>query len=89
MDFPGGRVPFTSEMKFITESTEKRVSCYRILHENGETITPTNFKQVLLFFFFFFFFFSVKKINFFIFFIFYNIVEQGCNDEDVQRHDYP
>ena len=43
----------------------------------------------LFFFFFFFFFFSVKKINFFIFFIFYNIVEQGCNDEDVQRHDYP
>ncbi|XP_023525580.1 2-oxoisovalerate dehydrogenase subunit alpha 1, mitochondrial-like [Cucurbita pepo subsp. pepo] len=46
LDFPGGRVPFTSEMKFITESTEKRVSCYRILHENGETITPTNFKQL-------------------------------------------
>ncbi|KAG7037275.1 2-oxoisovalerate dehydrogenase subunit alpha 2, mitochondrial [Cucurbita argyrosperma subsp. argyrosperma] len=46
LDFPGGRVPFTSEMKFIAESTEKRVSCYRILHENGEMILPTNFKQL-------------------------------------------
>ncbi|XP_038885350.1 2-oxoisovalerate dehydrogenase subunit alpha 1, mitochondrial [Benincasa hispida] len=46
LDFPGGRVPFTNEMRFIAESTQQRVPCYRVLHENGDTITSNNFTQL-------------------------------------------
>ncbi|KAL0556448.1 hypothetical protein IC582_004962 [Cucumis melo] len=46
LDFPGGSVPFRNEMRFISESTEKRVPCYRVLHETGDIITPNNFNQL-------------------------------------------
>ncbi|CAK9313780.1 unnamed protein product [Citrullus colocynthis] len=46
LDFPGGKVPFTNEMRFIAESTQKRVPCYRVLHENGNTLTSNNFTQL-------------------------------------------
>lgn len=42
MDFPGGRVTFTSEMRFISESAEKRVPCYRVLDKDGEPIVQSN-----------------------------------------------
>ena len=42
MDFPGGRVTFTSEMRFISESAEKRVPCYRVLDDEGEPIMQSN-----------------------------------------------
>lgn len=42
MDFPGGRVTFTSEMRFISESAEKRVPCYRVLDDDGEPIMQSN-----------------------------------------------
>ncbi|XP_047308025.1 2-oxoisovalerate dehydrogenase subunit alpha 2, mitochondrial-like [Impatiens glandulifera] len=35
LDFPGGKVNFTSEMKFIPESSSERICCYRILDDNG------------------------------------------------------
>lgn len=35
MDFPGGKIGFTSEMRFLPESSEKRVQCYRVLDDNG------------------------------------------------------
>ncbi|KAL9234217.1 hypothetical protein vseg_009112 [Gypsophila vaccaria] len=38
MDFPGGRVMYTSHMSFIPEAAETRVPCYRVLNDNGEPI---------------------------------------------------
>ncbi|KAG6626102.1 2-oxoisovalerate dehydrogenase subunit alpha 2, mitochondrial-like [Carya illinoinensis] len=46
LDFPGGKVAFTSEMSFISESGDKRVPCYRVLDDNGEPILSSNFVQV-------------------------------------------
>ncbi|KAH7519714.1 2-oxoisovalerate dehydrogenase subunit alpha 2, mitochondrial isoform X2 [Ziziphus jujuba] len=46
LDFPGGRVTFTSELRFISESGDKRVPCYRVLDDNGDPITHTSFAQV-------------------------------------------
>ncbi|KAM7507817.1 hypothetical protein LguiA_018270 [Lonicera macranthoides] len=46
LDFPGGKVPFTSEMRFIAESPEKRVHCYRVLDDNGHTTMPAILEQV-------------------------------------------
>ncbi|KAK2967093.1 hypothetical protein RJ640_007408 [Escallonia rubra] len=45
VDFPGGRVAFTSEMSFIAESSEKRVKCYRVLDDNGHPMS-SRFEQV-------------------------------------------
>ncbi|XP_048499228.1 2-oxoisovalerate dehydrogenase subunit alpha 2, mitochondrial isoform X2 [Beta vulgaris subsp. vulgaris] len=39
MDFPGGKVMFTSQMSFIAESGKKRVPCYRVLDDCGEPIS--------------------------------------------------
>ncbi|GLU00927.1 hypothetical protein SLE2022_182610 [Rubroshorea leprosula] len=46
LDFPGGKVTYTSEMKFIWENYEKRVPCYRVLDENGDQIMGSNFKEI-------------------------------------------
>ncbi|KAF6156873.1 hypothetical protein GIB67_000413, partial [Kingdonia uniflora] len=47
LGFPGGPVMFSSEMKFISESPERRTDCYRVLDENGTIITDsTRFQQV-------------------------------------------
>ncbi|GLT71065.1 hypothetical protein SLA2020_431070 [Shorea laevis] len=47
LDFPGGKVAFTTEMSFISESADKRVPCYRVLDGNGEPIlSSNNFVQV-------------------------------------------
>lgn len=40
LDFPGGKVTFTSKMQFIPESSEKRVLCYRVLDDYGQ---PTEY----------------------------------------------
>jgi 2-oxoisovalerate dehydrogenase E1 component alpha subunit len=45
-DFPGGRVTFTSELSFISESDDKRVPCYRVLDDNGDPIMLSTFQQV-------------------------------------------
>ncbi|KAK3043662.1 hypothetical protein RJ639_000078 [Escallonia herrerae] len=45
LDFPGGRVAFTSDMSFIAESSEKRVKCYRVLDDNGHPMS-SRFEQV-------------------------------------------
>lgn len=47
-DFPGGRVTFTSEMRFISESAEKRVPCYQVLDNDGEPIVHSGVEQVFL-----------------------------------------
>ncbi|KAL0360305.1 UNVERIFIED_CONTAM: 2-oxoisovalerate dehydrogenase subunit alpha 2, mitochondrial [Sesamum radiatum] len=45
IDFPGGRVTFTPQIKFISESTDKRVPCYRVLDDDGP-IAGSRFEQV-------------------------------------------
>ncbi|KAL4601287.1 hypothetical protein ACB092_11G261300 [Castanea dentata] len=34
--FPGGKVAFTPEMRFISESPVEQVHCYRVLDDNGQ-----------------------------------------------------
>ncbi|WJX40288.1 3-methyl-2-oxobutanoate dehydrogenase (2-methylpropanoyl-transferring) [Trifolium repens] len=46
IDFPGGKVAFTSEMRFISDTSHKRVPCYRVLDDDGELMTHTNHVQV-------------------------------------------
>ncbi|CAI9755856.1 unnamed protein product [Fraxinus pennsylvanica] len=46
MDFPGGRVSFTHEMKFISEAADKRIPCYRVLSDDGYLIAGSRFEQV-------------------------------------------
>ncbi|WCJ43457.1 2-oxoisovalerate dehydrogenase subunit alpha 2 mitochondrial [Euphorbia peplus] len=46
LDFPGGKVTYIPEMRFISQSYEKRVPCYRVLSDNGELIQDTDFDQV-------------------------------------------
>ncbi|XP_074263688.1 2-oxoisovalerate dehydrogenase subunit alpha 1, mitochondrial-like isoform X1 [Silene latifolia] len=38
MDFPGGRVMYTSNLNFIPKAAESRVPCYRVLNDNGRPI---------------------------------------------------
>lgn len=46
INFPGGKVAFTSEMRFISDSAQKRVPCYRVLDDNGELMNYSNYVQV-------------------------------------------
>ncbi|MCE0482365.1 hypothetical protein HAX54_041052 [Datura stramonium] len=46
LNFPGGRVPITPRMKFISELSEKRLPCYRVLDDDGYLIPGTIFEQV-------------------------------------------
>lgn len=47
MDFPGGKVPITPQMKFISESSEKRLPCYRVLDDDGYPLPGTIFEEVI------------------------------------------
>ncbi|XWS23646.1 hypothetical protein CRYUN_Cryun28dG0032800 [Craigia yunnanensis] len=44
--FPGGKVTNTSKMNFISESSQMRVPCYRVLDNDGELIMDSDFQQV-------------------------------------------
>lgn len=46
LEFPGGMVPLTSDLRFITECLDKRVPCYRVLDDNGHPIRGSSFPQV-------------------------------------------
>lgn len=46
LDFPGGKIPLTSQMKFISEASDKRLPCYRVLNEDGSLISNTINDQV-------------------------------------------
>ncbi|XP_043693862.1 2-oxoisovalerate dehydrogenase subunit alpha 2, mitochondrial-like [Telopea speciosissima] len=46
LDFPGGKVMLTPEMRFINESPETRIKCYRVLDDNGQPIMGSNFQEV-------------------------------------------
>ncbi|MCD7456167.1 hypothetical protein HAX54_030782 [Datura stramonium] len=45
LNFPGGKVKFTSHLNFIPETREERVHCYRVLDDDGYPIT-SNFAQI-------------------------------------------
>ncbi|CAL5204355.1 unnamed protein product [Lathyrus oleraceus] len=46
IDFPGGNVKFVPHMRFLSESTQERIPCYRVLDDNGDTILGTQSVQV-------------------------------------------
>ncbi|OMO52087.1 Dehydrogenase, E1 component [Corchorus capsularis] len=46
LDFPGGKVTYTPEMNFISESSNKRVPCFRVLNDDGQLIMDSDFPQV-------------------------------------------
>lgn len=46
LDFPGGRVAFTTQMKFISEYPEKRIPCYRVLDDDGYPIANSMYEEV-------------------------------------------
>lgn len=46
LDFPGGKVMFVSEMRFLSESPAERVNCYRVLDDDGETISGSFFQEI-------------------------------------------
>ncbi|XP_022766325.1 2-oxoisovalerate dehydrogenase subunit alpha 1, mitochondrial-like [Durio zibethinus] len=46
LDFPGGKVPYTSEMTFISGSFDQRIPCYRVLDDDGELIRDSDFEKV-------------------------------------------
>ncbi|KAL8225632.1 hypothetical protein R6Q57_018189 [Mikania cordata] len=46
LDFPGGRVPYTSEMRFLPGSSENRVECYRVLDDDGYPLSSTPFQHI-------------------------------------------
>ena len=46
IDFPGGKVSFVAEMNFLPESHGERISCYRVLDDDGRTISGSRFREV-------------------------------------------
>ncbi|XP_071693587.1 2-oxoisovalerate dehydrogenase subunit alpha 1, mitochondrial-like [Rutidosis leptorrhynchoides] len=46
LDFPGGKIGFTSEMNFVPGSSEKRVQCYRVLDEDGYQVSSSMTKHM-------------------------------------------
>ncbi|KAB2618984.1 2-oxoisovalerate dehydrogenase subunit alpha 2 [Pyrus ussuriensis x Pyrus communis] len=44
--FPEGKVKFTPEMSFISETAEERECCYRVLDDNGSQILSSNYVEV-------------------------------------------
>ncbi|KAF3334145.1 2-oxoisovalerate dehydrogenase subunit alpha 2 [Carex littledalei] len=46
LDFPGGKVAFVAEMRFLAESPKERISCYRVLDDSGQIVSGSRFKEV-------------------------------------------
>ncbi|CAN6330754.1 unnamed protein product [Urochloa humidicola] len=46
IDFPGGKVSFVAQMNFLPESHGERISCYRVLDDDGRTISGSRFQEV-------------------------------------------
>ncbi|XP_059299087.1 2-oxoisovalerate dehydrogenase subunit alpha 1, mitochondrial-like isoform X1 [Lycium ferocissimum] len=46
LDFPGGKIPLTSQMKFISEASDKRLPCYRVLNDDGSLISNSIHEQI-------------------------------------------
>ncbi|KAJ1265113.1 hypothetical protein BS78_08G054000 [Paspalum vaginatum] len=46
IDFPGGKVSFVAEMNFLPDSQRERINCYRVLDDDGRTISDSKFQEV-------------------------------------------
>ncbi|KGN48345.1 2-oxoisovalerate dehydrogenase subunit alpha 2, mitochondrial isoform X1 [Cucumis sativus] len=46
LEFPGGKVKFTSQLSFIPDREEERIPCFRVLDDNGRPCMYSNFTQV-------------------------------------------
>ncbi|KAF2306840.1 hypothetical protein GH714_021907 [Hevea brasiliensis] len=46
LGFSWGKVAYISEMRFISESNDKRIPCYRLLDDNGELIEDSDIDQI-------------------------------------------
>lgn len=46
LDFPGAKVGFVNELKFVAETPEEPVPCYRILDEYGRRIEDSHMPEV-------------------------------------------
>ncbi|WVZ88761.1 hypothetical protein U9M48_035237 [Paspalum notatum var. saurae] len=46
IDFPGGKVSFVAEMNFLPDSQKERINCYRVLDDDGRTISGSKFQEV-------------------------------------------
>ncbi|KAL5555470.1 hypothetical protein UlMin_037706 [Ulmus minor] len=46
LDFPGGKVKFSPEMRFVSENPEERIHCYRVLDDNGQIIIGSHHVEV-------------------------------------------
>ncbi|KXG23145.1 2-oxoisovalerate dehydrogenase subunit alpha 2, mitochondrial-like [Sorghum bicolor] len=44
--FPGGKVSFVAEMNFLPDSMKERINCYRVLDDDGRTISGSRFQEV-------------------------------------------
>lgn len=49
LDFPGGKIKFTPSMRFIPESAEERIPCYRVIGEDGKALDYNNLVQVCVY----------------------------------------
>jgi hypothetical protein len=38
LDFPGGKVSYTNELQFLSESSPVRVPCFQLLDEYGQVV---------------------------------------------------
>lgn len=47
-DFPGGKVPFTTKIKFTDDSSKDRIPCYRILDNCGQQIRSSTSEMVIV-----------------------------------------
>ncbi|CAA6660384.1 unnamed protein product [Spirodela intermedia] len=45
-EFPRGKVAFVAEMEFLAELLKERINCYRVLDDDGRTISGSSFKEV-------------------------------------------
>lgn len=48
LEFPGGKVKFTSQLSFIPDREEERIPCFRVLDDNGRPCMYNNFTQVIV-----------------------------------------
>ncbi|BBH02452.1 Thiamin diphosphate-binding fold superfamily protein [Prunus dulcis] len=46
LEFPEGKVKFTPKLRFISETADERECCYRVLDENGNRISSSNYVEV-------------------------------------------
>jgi 2-oxoisovalerate dehydrogenase E1 component alpha subunit len=46
LNFPGGEVKVTTDLKFIPGTSDERVHCYRVLDDSGQPLVPSNVPKI-------------------------------------------